>query len=217
MDLHGMRLLTPSDYRTMPWKNGHGTTHEIAAERTEDDLRTGQFVWRLSIAEVGASAPFSTFPGCDRTIVLLAGDGMLLDSGPSGRHVLNQRFTPYAFKGEWQTDCRLLGGPCRDFNVMVDRTRAQALVSVLPMSAESQRLTTDGQALVLFSLSGTILVTPDSSASTYELPAHHTLILSTESEQPATQGLVLCANEPVASALLIRIDRRGPSAEQTLQ
>lgn len=120
----------------MPWKNGQGTTHEIALCTDPDDGPSGTFVWRLSIAAVDLASPFSRFPHIDRTILLLSGAGMVLDSGPHGRHVLAQPFAPYAFAGDWTTDCTLIDGPCRDFNVMVDRRRATACVTVLPLDAE---------------------------------------------------------------------------------
>ena len=58
----------------MPWRNGLGTTTEIAAEPSAD----GRFHWRLSIADVAQSGPFSSFEGYDRTIAVVAGAGMRL-------------------------------------------------------------------------------------------------------------------------------------------
>jgi environmental stress-induced protein Ves len=62
------------DLRTLPpqrWKNGAGTTREIAVEPA--GAGTDDFDWRLSLAEVDRDAPFSAFPGVDRCIVLLRG------------------------------------------------------------------------------------------------------------------------------------------------
>ncbi len=204
------QLLTPADYRAMPWKNGLGLTREIAAGRSADDDAAGGFAWRLSIAEVTASAPFSAFPGVDRTIVLLHGDGMVLDSGDAGCHVLNRPFAPYSFKGEWQTDCRLIGGPCRDFNVMTDRSRAHALVQVISVTAQQpQHESATGKTLALFALSGTLQVVIESQQTFYEVPAQHTLLLSTSSEIPATRHLILQTSEELANALLIDISFVG--------
>src|SRR5688500_2425780 len=46
------RHLTPANYRVMPWKNGQGTTTEIAAFPPGAGLET--FVWRISMADIGA-------------------------------------------------------------------------------------------------------------------------------------------------------------------
>ena len=45
------RLLKPSDYRAMPWKNGGGITTELLIEPEGATLESG-FQWRLSMADV---------------------------------------------------------------------------------------------------------------------------------------------------------------------
>jgi environmental stress-induced protein Ves len=107
------------------WKNGGGTTTELAREGAGE-----RFLWRLSVADVDSSGPFSSFPGYERTIVLLEGDGMELTiDGRVAR--LDRAFEPFVFDGGAATTCRLLGGPCRDLNVIVDRARASARVAVI--------------------------------------------------------------------------------------
>ena len=121
------RLLGRSGYRIMPWKNGLGTTTEIAVEPPDAGLDA--FVWRLSIADLGASGPFSTFPGYDRVIVQLEGAPMTLSYEGGGAHRL-QRFVPHRFAGELATHGTLEAPPARDFNVMVRRDRATAQVRI---------------------------------------------------------------------------------------
>jgi environmental stress-induced protein Ves len=188
------RLLRPSDYRAMPWKNGLGTTHEIAVERSDGEPG---FAWRVSMAEVAVSSPFSLFPGCDRTILLLQGDGMVLDSGQHGQRLLDRRFEPYAFKGEWQTDCRLVGGPCRDLNVIVDRARARAEVEIVSVTAPAQRWTLDGDAVLLLALEGTLAVTEASC----ELPPLHALLLHRDAAPARESALTVCASGGEATVL----------------
>ena len=112
--------IRPAEFVAMPWKNGQGVTHEIAREPASGV----QFLWRLSLAEVAASGDFSLFPGYDRTIALVSGEGMELafEEAPTKR--LDRPMQPFAFKGEWHCRSRLLGGPCRDLNLMVDRAHA---------------------------------------------------------------------------------------------
>ena len=89
-----VRLLTPADFHSMPWKNGAGRTTEIAVHPPGAALDT--FAWRVSIADVERDGPFSRFPGIDRTIVLLEGAGMRLRSGRSDtrvRRALRQRIS----------------------------------------------------------------------------------------------------------------------------
>jgi hypothetical protein len=119
--------LPGSGYRAMPWKNGQGITHEIAREPAAGD----SFLWRLSIAEVAADGDFSLFPGIDRTISLIEGAGMELDFTQAPGKRIDRTFQPFDFSGDWTCRCRLIGGPIRDFNLMVDRARIKAETSVL--------------------------------------------------------------------------------------
>jgi len=122
------RVLSPADYRRMPWKNGAGRTTEIAAHPAGAALDA--FDWRISVADVVRDAPFSTFAGVDRTIVLLAGAGMRLD-GNGHAALLRTRYEPYAFSGDDAIDCVLVDGPVRDFNLMLRRGRVTGEVAIV--------------------------------------------------------------------------------------
>ena len=123
-----VRLLTPADYISMPWKNGGGTTTELATHPSGTAL--DDFAWRASVAAVDRDGPFSRFPGIDRTIVLLEGAGMRLTGG--GRDAtLRTAFEPHSFAGDDAVDCTLVAGPIRDFNVMFRRDRAHGTVAVV--------------------------------------------------------------------------------------
>lgn len=122
--------LGPDDYRTMPWKNGAGSTTELVIEPPGATL-AGGFHWRVSMATVAESGPFSSFPGYDRTLLLLEGQGLELEHGPHGRALLPGPLVPVRFQGEWATTGRLLGGPCLDFNVMSRREALLHEVTIL--------------------------------------------------------------------------------------
>jgi uncharacterized protein len=140
-----MRHLPAAGYRPMPWKNGQGITHEIAREPADAD----KFLWRLSIADVAASSPFSPFPGYDRTITLITGEGIRLEFDGAPAKVLDQRLVSFGFSGDWPCRCRLLGGPVRDLNLMVDRERARAATELLRLpAAPVARAVADGWLLV---------------------------------------------------------------------
>ena len=113
------RVLRSSDYQRMPWKNGGGTTTEIWKAISPD----GEMLWRLSIADVASDGPFSEFPGIDRWIMLIEGNGMELTIDGQVRRIANP-FEPFAFSGDARTDCRLIAGPIRDFNLMMVRSYA---------------------------------------------------------------------------------------------
>ncbi len=121
-----LRHLRSADYRVMPWKNGLGTTTEIAVH--PPDAALTDFTWRLSTADLGASGPFSSFPGYDRILVQLDGPPMTLAHEGLGEHQLTLR-EPHRFAGELVTHATV-AGPARDFNVMVRRDRATADLAV---------------------------------------------------------------------------------------
>lgn len=116
-----------------PWKNGGGSTREIACWPPGAGFE--QFDWRVSIASIAASGPFSVFAGVDRIICLLEGDGVQLQ-GPAIAHRLDVPLQPFAFSGDVPVDCSLLGGASRDFNVMTRRGRLHATLRVLRGAAE---------------------------------------------------------------------------------
>lgn len=98
---------------TMPWLGGGGITHELARFPP-----TGDFDWRLSVAEVERDGAFSQLFDIDRVIVLCSAGRMILQG--SNTHEL-QRFSPYSFDGGDAINCTVPDGPTRDFNVMTRR------------------------------------------------------------------------------------------------
>lgn len=116
-----------------PWKNGGGTTRELACQPAGAGMH--DFDWRVSIATIAAAGPFSAFPGVDRVIVLLAGDGVQL-RGHGVNHQLDRPLVPFAFAGDEALQCELLGGSSTDFNVMTRRGRCRADVQVLHAAAD---------------------------------------------------------------------------------
>jgi uncharacterized protein len=116
---------SPADYRRTQWKNGGGTTLELLKAPAPDG-----FLWRISIADVETSGAFSEFPGIDRQIMLIEGNGMALDfSGAAAPVSITEPLRPLAFRGEWRTECRLIDGPIKDFNLMVRRDWGTGMLS----------------------------------------------------------------------------------------
>jgi uncharacterized protein len=114
-----MRHLTPAQYKRTPWKNGGGTTTELAIG--PENAALSDFLWRVSIAEVEADGPFSIFSGCDRTIMLIEGAGMILDAGYRDSITLVDPLQAQSFSGDWPVFGKLISGPVRDFNLIVRR------------------------------------------------------------------------------------------------
>ena len=105
----------------MPWKNGGGETAEIAVEPA--DAALDAIDWRISMARVDGDGPFSTFPGIDRTLAILAGAGLRLHVASMRSVELTLGSAPHPFPADVATRAELLGGPITDLNVMTRRGR----------------------------------------------------------------------------------------------
>lgn len=148
-----IQLYRAADYPRMPWRNGGGTTQEIACNPGGS---TAQFDWRLSIADVGQDGGFSAFTGCQRVITVLEGQGIELTVDGRLQAPLAPR-QGYAFSGDAQVECRLLDGPIRDFNLIYRPARYHARLQwvsgatpcVFHSSARSVLVMSAGSAMTL--------------------------------------------------------------------
>lgn len=127
-----LRILRAVDYPRMPWKNGAGSTEEIA--RDGGDGLDG-FGWRLSIADVGESGGFSRFAGYQRIISVLEGGGMRLRVDGAESAPLRAR-QAFAFSGDSEVHCTLLDGAIRDFNLIYAPRRHRARLQWLRVEGE---------------------------------------------------------------------------------
>ena len=115
-----MRILRAGNYRRMKWRNGGGETTEVAL--FPENAGLDDFDWRVSMARVESAGPFSLFPGVDRTLSILEGEGIVLDI--EGRSVtLTEVSAPYCFPADAVTNASLVAGPITDLNVMTRRGR----------------------------------------------------------------------------------------------
>lgn len=113
-----MQIIRYHELEAVPWKNGGGVTREVLRRP-----RAGAFRWRLSLAEVAESGPFSDFTGYRRIMVLLAGQGVRLRFAGAVTGALHRPGDLIEFDGAVRTECELIDGRCLDLNLIVD-TRA---------------------------------------------------------------------------------------------
>ncbi|MBP6626502.1 MAG: HutD family protein [Arenimonas sp.] len=121
--------LPAHEYRRERWRNQCGWTREI--HRHPEGSADWQ--WRVSIAEVDRDAPFSAFPGCDRELVLLAGEGMRLHFDDGEAVDLVPPHGRIRFAGERPLAAELLQGPTHDFNLIWRRDQVQASLLHRPL------------------------------------------------------------------------------------
>ena len=133
----------------MPWKNGGGTTTEIAAFPEGAGLDT--FGWRISMARVEADGPFSAFPGIERTLSVIEGAGITLDFGGGRVEDLSIASEPLPFPGDAPVSAALSRGAITDLNVMTRRGVFSHRVEVIRGAAQSSLAAGREALLVLLS------------------------------------------------------------------
>lgn len=113
-----IKIIRRSSFTAIPWKNGGGITHEAIRVPPTGDA----FIWRVSVAQIDSSGPFSDFAGYDRKMVLLRGGGITLAFGGGKRCELRTMGDWVEFDGALPARCELLDGPCMDLNLMVSKS-----------------------------------------------------------------------------------------------
>ena len=138
-----IELLKPSHYREQRWKNGGGVTREIALDAENDPP-----AWRISVATIEQSGPFSDFRGFDRTIVALDGSVRL---NVDGKDVELRSHEPFDFRGESAVTADV-SSPSRDLNAMTMRAMYAHDVEIV---THAQRyLVDDDELLFCYVLQG---------------------------------------------------------------
>lgn len=156
-------LMVPSNhYQRLRWRNGLGWTRVIHAGRlapatapaATDDASDHGWDWRLSIAEIDADAPFSEFPGIEREMVLLSGNGLRLRFGDGETRRLEPPHGRARFAGERGVAGELLDGPTQAFNLMWRRDRVHADLLHRPLVGPMLLFVEPGTAWSLHMLGG---------------------------------------------------------------
>lgn len=149
----GLKIIRRATFKATPWKNGGGVTHEaIRVPKVGDP-----FDWRVSVAQIEKSGPFSDFAGYRRKMVLLKGTGIELKFGDGQQQRLNQVGDMAEFDGALATHCNLLSGPCMDLNLMVaDERQVKARVERIrgPVDVGASEL----QTTLIFSMESALEV-----------------------------------------------------------
>lgn len=173
--------ITPADHVHMPWKNGKGSTAEIAVRRPAGNDR---FLWRLSLAQVPEDGPFSDFSGYDRTLVLIEGTKLGLDFGSGRAARLEAPYAHASFAGDWPTVATLAGGPVADLNIMTDRARAKHKFTLLTAST-GQSAKSEAGTIIVHALSAASVATLESGEK-IALNAGDTLVIERDGNTPLT-------------------------------
>jgi environmental stress-induced protein Ves len=163
-------IIKPSSYRSMLWRNGLGTTVELAKKDLPGD---NGFAWRLSMADVNSDGAFSNFSGYDRTLLLLEGEGITLDCSDRN-YRLELPLQAARFRGEDPTFATLHDGPIKDFNIMTHRQSCTASVTAQAGEAAAQT-EIDAGVLLVYAVNGDLQLGSE-LLGRLTLPRHHLLV-----------------------------------------
>ena len=158
-----IEVIPANEYRRERWKNGLGWTREIVRVPSN-----GEWAWRLSIAEIEQDAEFSSFPGVDRELVLLSGNGLRLRFA-GGR--VEELLPPHAsarFAGEDEVAGELVDGRTTDFNLMWRRDAVDAQLWHRPLVGPMVVFMDPGERWVVHLMAGQARFADGSSAPALE-------------------------------------------------
>ncbi|WP_082132252.1 HutD family protein [Luteimonas sp. FCS-9] len=208
---HEARVVPAAAAHRVRWRNGHGWTRELVcspgpastvAPSAADDP-TASWAWRISIAQIDRDAPFSTFPGIDRELVLLRGDGLDLQldgrrvalSPPDGRH---------RFAGECDVAARVPAGGVEVFNLMWRRDVFDAQLGHRALAGSLDACADPATTWVLHLLSGQARFRADTGLP--PLAPGDTAVLA------GTRGVRRYTIEGDGGLIAIRLRTRAPAA-----
>lgn len=152
-----MRIVRQSQFKSSPWKNGGGITHEAMRSPSRGDA----FRWRVSVAHIDVSGPFSDFAGYARTMVLLRGAGIALKLSDGTRRIMRAAGDLAQFDGALGVESELLNGPCVDLNLMTSnamgpvRARVERLHRPLSCSVRTN------ESMVVFPIDAAVEIQAD--------------------------------------------------------
>jgi len=171
--------LPAAQHAKVPWKNGLGVSRIIAGD--PPGAGYDALTWQVGGTEITADCPFSALPGLDRQFMVVEGMGVELtsidDHGATRTHPVKALQLPYAFRGDWKTDCRLLDGPVKVFNIIARRGKARARVEFMKGRTLDNAIGDIAIAVHLGSLDTWVLSGPDSESAAIEPPPGPVLLI----------------------------------------
>ncbi|HEX4046254.1 MAG TPA: HutD family protein [Elusimicrobiota bacterium] len=179
-----MRLLSPADSIRVPWKNGLGSTLELATDAASPG---GEWTWRLTIADVPARAPFSIFPGIDRFIACLSGPGLALERA-GARVLVPSEGEALAFAGEELVTGGPLGPGVRDANLMLVRGLWRGRMTL----ARDRALALDAEVVLVHAPEGSSSVRARCAEGDVELLPGGTLVASGRAGVSGGSAVIAC-------------------------
>lgn len=138
-----------------PWRNGGGRTRTIATRMRDADAAGSAaqdegppWDWRISVATIERGGPFSSFPGVDRSSMLLDAGRIELSAAGEPTLLMQSPGDVVRYRGDSVTTSAVHGAsqPLSVLNVMTRRSAAQAWMKAL---RDDSYLAAQGLALLV--------------------------------------------------------------------
>jgi environmental stress-induced protein Ves len=149
-----MQIIRQSAFTPAPWKNGGGVTHEAIRVPASGD----PFRWRVSVAHIERSGPFSDFAAYHRIMVLLKGNGAALQFANGDERLLLNVGDLAEFDGALSAQCELKSGPCVDLNLMVAKSLQGVEARVRRLREPLGLPAAQGRATLIFPIDAPLLL-----------------------------------------------------------
>lgn len=138
-----MKVITPNNYISMPWKNGLGITQEIYKEDC----------FRISKASIDKDSQFSIFTGQKRILITLEGNGICINND---KNYLEDDI--FYFSGDDVTNAKLINGPIKDFNIIWDPKLISTTIEIIKDPRQLIIPKRQGAYNFLFNKNGTLMI-----------------------------------------------------------
>jgi len=179
----------------MKWKNGHGTSAEIAIYPRDAAFAVDPFLWRLSSAHMSEGSSFSLFPGYQRHLALVKGEGLRLKIDQNIEDVLLLKGQFCEFSGEQEVASELVTGPVSDLNLIVKRDHVQARFDVMRFSKKPRSIQIEGKCAFIFGISGKVKASVYPGEHQFQIDEGETLQIQ---ENPGSEERQLALLEPAS-------------------
>jgi environmental stress-induced protein Ves len=145
-----IRRIRRAQYNAMPWRNGQGTTLEIAREPQAPEALT----WRLGLSTISQSGAFPDLSGYWRSATLIDGNGYHLNILGRPSQALRAVGDTAHLAGDSVATCLLLDGPSRQLNLTLREPGTIISIATLRCESEQYLPSDPGSIQALFCLDG---------------------------------------------------------------
>jgi environmental stress-induced protein Ves len=176
-----VQLIEGRSLTATPWKNGTGSTKQIAIHPPVALLERGDFLWRLSTAEVVKPGPFSIFEDFDRLLTIVKGKELMLEF-----QKIHKSLKPgmvLHFQGEEPVKSELKQGPITDLGLIYDRDQILAKMSLLEVGGRPRSFALTAPTVLLFCIEGSLSATVYPGEEEYALEEGDTLRIGAHTEE----------------------------------